>query len=125
MIKIKSVSGGERQIKKIDATDRPLGRLASEVAMVLRGKDKPSFEPHIDAGDFVEVSNCAKIKFTGKKLEQKEYIWHTNHPGGLKRQKVKEVFAKDPGEVLRRAVLGMLPKNKLRDQMIKRLKIVK
>jgi large subunit ribosomal protein L13 len=69
----------------------------------------------------VEVTNCSKIKFTGKKLEQKEYKWHTTHPGGLKTKKVKDVFSKNPGEVLRHAVFGMLPKNKLRDQMIKRL----
>ena len=112
----------ERKIHKIDATDRPLGRLATEVAMVLRGKNKATFEPHIDAGDFVEVENCKKIKFTGKKLDQKEYIWHSNYPGGLKRRKARDVFEKDPGEVLKRAVIGMLPKNKLRDQMIKRLK---
>lgn len=112
----------ERKTHQIDATDRPLGRLASEIAILLRGKNKASFQPHLDEGDFVEVINCSKIKFTGKKLEQKEYIWHTNHPGGLKRKKVRDVFAANPGEVLRKAVDGMLPKNKLRDLMIKRLK---
>jgi large subunit ribosomal protein L13 len=112
----------ERKTHQIDATDRPLGRLASEIATILRGKNKPSFDPAIDAGDYVEIVNCSKIKFTGKKLEQKEYIWHTNHPGGLRRKKVKDVFVVNPGEVLREAVMGMLPKNKLRDKMIKRLK---
>lgn len=112
----------ERKTHQIDATGKPLGRLATEIAMILRGKNKPSFDPAIDAGDHVEVANCDKIKFTGKKLEQKEYIWHTNHPGGLRRKKVKDVFAVNPGEVLKEAVWGMLPKNKLRDRMIKRLK---
>lgn len=112
----------ERKTHQIDAAGKPLGRLAAQIAMILRGKNKASFTPHIDGGDFVEVANCDKIKFTGKKLEQKEYIWHTNHPGGLKTKKVSDVFAKDPGQVLKNAVMGMLPKNKLRDQMIKRLK---
>lgn len=112
----------ERATHQIDATDKPLGRLATEVVLILRGKNKPTFEPHIDAGDFVEVENCSKIKFTGKKLDQKEYIWHSNYPGGLKRKKVRDVFNTNPGEVLKKAVYGMLPKNKLRDLMIKRLK---
>lgn len=112
----------ERKTHQIDATGKPLGRLATEIAMILRGKNKPSFDPAVDAGDYVEVANCDKIKFTGKKLEQKEYIWHTNHPGGLKRKKVRDVFTVNPGEVLKEAVWGMLPKNKLRDRMIKRLK---
>lgn len=113
----------ERKTHQIDAKGKVLGRLASEIAVILRGKNKSTFQPHIDSGDFVEVSNCDKIKFTGNKLTQKEYIWHSNYPGGLKRQKVSEVFEKNPFEVLRRAVLGMLPKNKLRDKMIKRLKV--
>lgn len=112
----------ERTIHQIDATGKPLGRLATEIALILRGKNKPSFDPAIDAGDYVEVVNCGKIKFTGKKLEQKEYIWHTNYPGGLKRKKMRDVFLVNPGEVLKEAVWGMLPKNKLRDRMIKRLK---
>ena len=111
-----------RKTHQIDATDRPLGRLATEVVIILRGKNKPTFRPNFDHGDFVEVINCDKIKFTGKKLEQKDYIWHSNYPGGLKRRKVADVFKTDPGEVLKRAVLGMLPKNRLRPEMIKRLK---
>ncbi len=111
----------ERKTHQIDASGKPLGRLATQIATILRGKNKASFTPHIDAGDFVEVSNCNKIKFTGKKLEQKEYIWHTNFPGGLKRKKVADVFNVQPGKVLKEAVMGMLPKNKLRDRMIKRL----
>ncbi len=114
-----------RKTHQIDATDRPLGRLASEIAILLRGKNKPSFRPHIDGGDIVEISNCNKIKFTGKKFEQKVYIHHTMHPGGLRTKKLADVFAKDPGMVLKEAVMGMLPKNKLRDLMIKRLLIKK
>jgi large subunit ribosomal protein L13 len=115
----------ERKTHQIDATDRPLGRLATEIAILLRGKNKASFRPNIDGGDIVEISNCGKIKFTGKKFEQKVYIHHSMHPGGLKTKKVAEVFAKDPGMVLKEAVMGMLPKNKLRDLMIKRLLIKK
>ena len=115
----------ERKTHQIDATGIPLGRLASQIAIILRGKNKASFVSHIDAGDIIEVSNCDKIKFTGKKLGQKEYIWHTNHPGGLKTRKVSDVFAKNPGLVLKNAVMGMLPKNKLQDKMIKRLIIKK
>jgi len=114
-----------KKTHQIDATNIPLGRLATKVAMILRGKNKATFQPHIDDGDFVEIINAHKIKFTGKKLEQKEFISHSNHPGGLKRKKMRDVFATDPGDVLRRAVVGMLPKNKLRDLMIKRLIIKK
>ena len=113
----------ERKTHQIDATGVPLGRLASGIAILLRGKNKPTFQPHLDEGDIVEVANCDKIKFTGKKLQQKEYVWHSNHPGGLKKKAVLDVFKANPGEVLRRSVMGMLPKNKLQALMIKRLKI--
>ncbi|MFA5029493.1 MAG: 50S ribosomal protein L13 [Patescibacteria group bacterium] len=113
----------ERKIHSLDASGRPLGRLASQVAMILMGKNRPDYQPQLDNGDIVEVVNCDKIKLTGKKLEQKEYIWHSHHPGGLKRKKVKLVLAADPGEVLRRAVVGMLPKNRLQRPRLKRLKI--
>jgi len=111
----------ERKTVKIDATGKPLGRLASAIALILRGKNKATFDPAKDEGDFVEVANCDKIRFTGKKLDQKVYKWHTTHPGGLKTKKVKDVFNNNPGEVLRHAVMGMLPKNKLQARMIKRL----
>lgn len=111
----------KRTTHQIDATGKPLGRLATEVVLILRGKNKPTFQPNIDGGDLVEIVNADKIKFTGKKLEQKEFITHSNYPGGLKRKKVKEVLAANPGEVLKHAVIGMLPKNKLRNLMIKRL----
>lgn len=112
-----------RQTHTIDATGRAVGRIATEVAMILRGKNKPSFTPHIDAGDFVEVTNMAQAKFTGKKMVQKDYYHHTNHPGGIKRTPMKKVFEENSGEVLRKAVYKMLPKNKLRDDMISRLTI--
>lgn len=110
-----------RKVKQIDASGQVLGRLASQIVLILRGKDKSTFQPNLDLGDSVEVINVDKIKFSGDKLEQKEIIWHSNYPGGLKRKKMKEVFAKDPGEILRRAVIGMLPKNRLRPGMVKRL----
>ncbi len=106
-----------------DATDKVLGRLATKVAIILRGKNKPNFTPNLDQGDFVEIKNINKIKITGKKLKDKEYIYHTGYPGGLRKTKMIDVFKKDPSEVLRRAVLNMLPKNKLRKEMMKRLKI--
>lgn len=113
----------KRVIQKIDATGDSIGRIASKSALFLRGKNKPEFEPHIDGGDIVEVSNIKDVVFTGKKLEQNKYIRHSGHPGGLKTEKLKAVFAKNPAEVLRRAVKQMLPNNKLRDAMMKRLLI--
>ena len=113
----------ERKYHKLDATGQAPGRLAAQISMILRGKNKPTFTPHIDAGDFVEVTNADKLKFTGLKLVQKDYYHHTMYPGGLKTIAMKHVFDKDPGEVIRRAVYGMLPKNKLRDGMMKRLTI--
>ncbi len=108
---------------EIDATGRAVGRIATEVAMILRGKNKPDFSPHIDSGDFVVINNASQVKFTGKKLVQKDYHHHTMYPGGLKTVSMKKVFEKDPGEVIRKAVYGMLPKNRLREGMMKRLKI--
>ncbi len=108
---------------ELDATGKAAGRLATQIAMILRGKTKPGFVPHIDSGDYVTVINASKIKFTGKKLVQKDYYHHTMHPGGLRRTPMKKIFDKDPTEVIRRAVYGMLPKNKLRDGMMKRLTI--
>ncbi|MBU0661414.1 50S ribosomal protein L13 [Patescibacteria group bacterium] len=112
-----------RDTHVIDATDRAIGRIATEVAMLLRGKNKATFEPHIDAGDIVVVEHIGAVKFTGRKLAQKDYYHHTQYPGGIRRTPMKLVFEKDPAEVLRRAVYGMLPKNKLRDTMMKRLTI--
>jgi len=108
-------------IHRIDATNESLGRLASKVALILRGKSSPKFQPHILPDDKVIIQNIEKIKLTGRKLEQKKYYHYSGYPGGLKEKKMKDVFQKNPGEVLRRAVLGMLPKNRLRKQMIKNL----
>lgn len=113
----------DKQIHQIDASGKVLGRLASEIAILLRGKNKPTFRPNLDEGDQVEVFHCSQLKFTGKKLANKQYRWHSNYPGGLKSKKMQVVFEKNPAEVLKRAVWGMLPKNRLRPAMIKRLKI--
>lgn len=113
-----------RNIHKIDATDKVLGRLASEIAILLRGKHKVEYQPHMDQGDIVEVSNYDKIKVTGKKMDQKIYYKHSGYPGGLKETTLKKKMEDDPKFALRNAVYHMIPTNKLRDQMIKRLKFV-
>ncbi len=105
----------------IDATNKSVGRLASQIAIILRGKDKVSFRPNINDDIKVIVENTRHFKFTGKKLEQNEYIKHTNYPGGLRRTPLKKVFNQKPAEVLRRAVWNMLPKNKTRKKIIKNL----
>lgn len=112
-----------RTTHTLDATGQPVGRLAAQVATLLRGKHKVNFEMHLDQGDHVQVTGVANIKFTGKKLDQKVYRWHTNFPGGLKTLKASTLMKTDPADILRRAVYGMLPKNSLRDKMMKRLKI--
>lgn len=112
----------KRQTRTIDATDRPLGRLAAEIATILRGKNKPTFQPNKDEGDLVVVKNIGQIKFSGKKFEKKKYYHHTRYPGGLREIPLKDLFAKNPAEVLKKAVWGMLPKNRLRSEQIKRLK---
>jgi large subunit ribosomal protein L13 len=112
----------ERKTYTIDASGKILGRLASEIAILLRGKHKPSFQPNEDAGDFVIVKNVSEIRVTGKKMEQKKYYHHSGYMGGLKEISLKELFAKDPAQVLRIAVSKMLPRNKLRRKQIKRLK---
>ena len=112
-----------REQHVIDAEGRAPGRVATEIAILLRGKNKPSFEPHIDAGDFVKVINAQKVKFTGRKFVQKDYYHHTMYPGGLKTTSLKKVFEKDPTDVIKKAVYGMLPKNRLRDGMFKRLTV--
>lgn len=107
----------------VDATGKVLGRLASRIAAILRGKHKPIYSPHLDCGDCVIVINADKIRLTGKKWEKKIYYWHTGYPGGLKQRTAKEIFQKRPEELIIRAVRGMLPKNKLRDRMMKHLKV--
>lgn len=115
----------ERKTHLIDATDKVLGRLASRIAILLRGKHKPDFAPYRDQGDFVKVKNVDKIKLTGRKMAQKKYYRHSGYPGGLKTTSLEELFSRDPAEVLRRAVFGMLPKNRLRKKQIKRLLFIK
>ena len=112
----------ERKTHTIDAAGRVLGRLAVEIALILRGKQKPDFVPYKDTGDFVIVKNADKIKFTGKKLENQKFYRHSGYPGGFKEISLKKLFKEKPTEVLRRAVYGMLPLNKLRDKQIKLLK---
>jgi large subunit ribosomal protein L13 len=110
-----------RKIHKIDATDKAVGRLASSIALLLRGKNKPEYEPRIDQGDIVHVENIKKLKFTGKKLDQKKYFHYSGYPGGLKTKKMSEVFIVNPRDVLKRAVKQMLPANRQREDMMKRL----
>lgn len=112
----------KREHHTIDATDKVLGRLASQVALLLRGKSKIGFVPYKDMGDFVAIKNIDKMKFTGAKLKQKIYYHHTLWLGGLKKATMQEVInKKGHSEVLRKAVMGMLTKNKLRARQIKRL----
>ncbi|CAM9441924.1 unnamed protein product [Ectocarpus fasciculatus] len=107
----------------IDARDQVVGRLATQVAHVLRGKHKPTFTPHYDCGDVVVIVNAEKIHFSGNKVQDKKYQWHTGWVGGLKEINVADQLKKKPEEVIRRAVLGMLPKNKLRKRQALKLKI--
>jgi len=107
----------------IDATGKTVGKLAVKIANLLRGKDKPEFVPYDDKGDFVVVKNVDKMKLTGKKFSQKMYYRHSGYIGHLKKVPLKRVFDKKPGEVLIKAVWGMLPTNKLRTRIIKKLKI--
>lgn len=107
----------------VDADGKNLGRLASEIADVLRGKNKPQYTPHVDTGDFVVVVNAGKIAVTGNKLDGKMYYRHSGYPGGLKVETLGHLLERRPTEVLRRAVKGMLPKNRLAAQQLNKLKI--
>jgi len=109
----------------INAEGRTLGRLATEISVLLRGKRKPEFAQFIDCGDFVVVINAEKISVTGKKLEQKKYYSHSGYPGGLKVMSLKEVLEKKPEEAIRKAVWGMIPKGKLGRAVYKKLKVYK
>ena len=113
----------DRKWYVVDATDMTLGRLASEVAKVLRGKNKPIFTPHIDCGDNVIVINAEKIKVTGKKMDQKVYYHHSDYVGGLKEATLREKLAKKPEQVIELAVKGMLPKGPLGRQMFTKLHV--
>jgi large subunit ribosomal protein L13 len=113
----------ERKWYVVDATGHTLGRLTSEIAAILRGKNKPTFTPHIDTGDYVIVVNADKIKVTGKKLEQKIYYNHSDYPGGMRETTLDQMLAKKPEEVIRLAVKGMLPKGPLGRSMITKLHV--
>lgn len=115
----------QRKWYVVDATDMILGRLASQVAAVLRGKNKPCFTPNVDTGDHVIVINCDKVRLTGKKLEQKFYRYHTGYAGGLKEIKYGKLMATKPEFAVYEAVRGMLPKNVIGRQMIKKLRVYK
>jgi large subunit ribosomal protein L13 len=115
----------EQKTHLIDATNKSLGRLAVEIAILLRGKHKVDFVPYKNMGDVVIVKNVDKVKLTGKKLLQKKYYKHTGYTGHLKEISLEKLFEKSPELVLKKAVYGMLPKNKLRDKIIKRLKFEK
>ena len=118
-----SPSNIERKWYVVDAEGKTLGRLASEVAKVLRGKNKPTFTPHIDTGDYVIVVNAAKIAVTGKKLDQKIYYHHSDYVGGMKETTLREMLAKKPEKVIELAIKGMLPKGPLGRQMITKLHV--
>lgn len=107
----------------IDATDQVLGRVATKAATILMGKHSPRYAPFLVSGDHVIIVNADKIKLTGEKLDKKVYRWHTLYPGGLREISARKVFESRPDRIIREAVLGMLPKNKLRKRMVKRLKV--
>ena len=113
----------ERKWHVVDAEGHTLGRLASELARILRGKNKPQYTPHVDVGDFVVVINADRIEVTGRKAEQKVYRRHTGYPGGLKETSYEQMLTRKPTEVLRKAVYGMMPKTRLARQQFKKLKI--
>ena len=113
----------EKKWYVVDATGYTLGRLASEVAKILRGKNKPEFTPHVDTGDFVIIVNAANVKVTGKKLDQKVYYHHSDYVGGMKETTLREMLAKKPEKVVELAVKGMLPKGPLGRQMMTKLHV--
>jgi len=109
----------------VDAKDQVLGRLSTEIAVVLRGKNKPQFTPHVDCGDFVVVINAEKVRLTGNKWEDKNYYRHSGHVGGLKSKTARQVREGHPDRLITYAVKGMLPKNKLSAKLLKKLKVFK
>lgn len=113
----------ERKWFVVDAEGKTLGRLSSEIAKILRGKHKPEFTPHVDTGDFVIVINAQKIEVTGKKLDNEFYRYHTGHPGGLKEISYRRMRDEKPEMFIHNAVKGMLPKNRLGSQIVKKLKV--
>lgn len=123
----KSFSLKQSDIKRewwhIDATDLVVGRLSSEVAKILRGKHKPTFTPNQECGDFVVITNASKIKFTGNKLTQKKYFWHTGYIGGIKEKRADKMLADTPERIIFEAVKGMLPKTTLGRKQLTKLKV--
>jgi large subunit ribosomal protein L13 len=113
----------ERRWYVVDAEGKHLGRLATEVVRVLRGKNKPQYTPHVDVGDFVVVVNADRVAVTGRKAEQRVYRRHSGYPGGMKETSYEQMFARKPTEVLRKAVYGMMPKTRLARRQFKKLKI--
>jgi large subunit ribosomal protein L13 len=107
----------------VNAEGKVLGRLSTELAKILKGKNKPTYAPHLDTGDFVIVVNAGKVTLTGKKLKDKIYYHHTGYPGGIKQMNAEKLLGKKPTEMIRMAVKGMLPKNSLGRQMLRKLKI--
>ncbi len=120
---VANVNDRERNWLVVDATGQTLGRLATQIADALRGKRKPTYTPHVDTGDFVVVVNAEKIQVTGNKLDQKMYHRHSGYPGGLRSRTLREQLERRPTEVLRKAVKGMLPRNRLGRAQIGKLKI--
>jgi len=115
----------ERKWYVVDAKDAILGRLATKIAVYLRGKNKPVFTPNVDTGDFIIVINADKVRLTGRKLDNKVYYHHTGYIGGIKAQTAKSMMDKHPERIIEKAVWGMLPKNTLGKQMLKKLKVYK
>jgi large subunit ribosomal protein L13 len=124
----KTISANKATVNKewvlVDAEGQNLGRLASRVAILLRGKHKPNFTPHVDCGDNVIIINAEKINLTGNKWEDKTYVRHTGYPGGQRTLSANEMFAKDPARLVEKSVKGMLPKNKLGADLFRNLKVV-
>ena len=124
---MRTFSAKPREIQRewyvVDAAGKTLGRLASEIAKILRGKHKPIYTPHVDCGDFVIVVNADKVRVTGRKLDQKMYYRHSGYPGGLKSISLRDQLARHPERVIEAAVRGMLPKNRLGRRMIKKMKV--
>jgi large subunit ribosomal protein L13 len=107
----------------IDATDQVVGRLAVQIANILRGKHRPQYTPHCDTGEFVVVINAEKVRFTGRKMETKTYHWYTRYPGGLRTATARDLLARNPGRIIELAVKRMVPRNKLGRQQMSKLKI--
>ena len=112
-----------RSWRVVDANGATLGRLATQVAAILRGKHKPTFSPHLDTGDPVIVVNAAKVRVSGNKLKAKNYVRHSGYPGGFRAENLERLLSRRPEEVIRRAVRGMLPQNRLGEQMMRKLHV--